>query len=426
MRLSLENKILLFTFLGSGVVVVLLSAIFVLFTVIFATRNLNKISDEILQTVHCSQNECDASEYFNNWNIESADYLIGPNRYVIDSKSHIGFILNRTDSNFFQQFVQPKSFTSPTGEIWRLATLNKSIKNHDFVIVTGWIEQSPAKLAATPANNQVDLGLQEEAGKISNQIDSNFSDKTYSYINTVADGYEVIDRQTNNVLSSGGGIPSYLPESRVVQQQFYTGPDDNIYLAVTNNNGNVSVTKLQIIGNMLWGSLGIILLYIILFILFYVLNSTVFKRFFILFQKTPLSIKEALGSGEGEKVEFKRGIVDDEILKSVVAFSNTRDGNIFLGIDDNAHVTGLHINSPKDIDLLLHKIYSLVKSRISPLVLLHIDLLQEQAFNVVRIFVPRGDEPLYYLDGIIYTRYGDSDIKASPEMVKNLLKEHSN
>jgi len=46
-------------------------------------------------------------------------------------------------------------------------------------------------------------------------------------------------------------------------------------------------------------------------------------------------------------------------------------------------------------------------------------------YTVCTLFVPRGEEPLHFLDGVIYLRYGSSDIKAQPEMVKRLLAAHA-
>jgi len=52
------------------------------------------------------------------------------------------------------------------------------------------------------------------------------------------------------------------------------------------------------------------------------------------------SLGEAQQGGEGQTVEFKRGLsadegrtssVDEELLKSVAAFANTNDGVIFVG-----------------------------------------------------------------------------------------------
>jgi predicted HTH transcriptional regulator len=43
--------------------------------------------------------------------------------------------------------------------------------------------------------------------------------------------------------------------------------------------------------------------------------------------------------------------------------------------------------------------------------------------GTLNTFVPRGDDPLYFLDGVIYVRHGSADVKAQPELVRRLLEE---
>jgi hypothetical protein len=46
-----------------------------------------------------------------------------------------------------------------------------------------------------------------------------------------------------------------------------------------------------------------------------------------------------------------------------------------------------------------------------------------RGFTICTVFTPRGHEPLYFLDGVIYVRYGSADLKAEPEIVKKILSE---
>ena len=43
---------------------------------------------------------------------------------------------------------------------------------------------------------------------------------------------------------------------------------------------------------------------------------------------------------ESEHIEYKSQMVDD-IYKEVIAFANTDGGVIYIGIDDQGHVTGI-------------------------------------------------------------------------------------
>jgi hypothetical protein len=75
----------------------------------------------------------------------------------------------------------------------------------------------------------------------------------------------------------------------------------------------------------------------------WILSRRFLRGYFALRALRVPTLKEALGSGEGQTIEFKRRLSDgpsrertseDEVLKSVAAFANTNDGAIFIGVDD--------------------------------------------------------------------------------------------
>jgi len=53
---------------------------------------------------------------------------------------------------------------------------------------------------------------------------------------------------------------------------------------------------------------------------------------------------------EDQKTELKVELTKD-IKKEIVAFANSNDGTIYIGIDDNGNVTGLK-NAKKDLEAL--------------------------------------------------------------------------
>jgi predicted HTH transcriptional regulator len=57
--------------------------------------------------------------------------------------------------------------------------------------------------------------------------------------------------------------------------------------------------------------------------------------------------------------------------------------------------------------------------------LIQVDFVEAEGLTVCRVFVPRGEQPLHVLDGVIYVRDGASDIKAPPERVLKLIEEHA-
>jgi predicted HTH transcriptional regulator len=73
------------------------------------------------------------------------------------------------------------------------------------------------------------------------------------------------------------------------------------------------------------------------------------RNYFALTGMRSTTLEEAKRTGEGQRVEFKRGLsedetkagnVENEILKSITAFANTNDGVIFIGVDDAGHLKG--------------------------------------------------------------------------------------
>jgi predicted HTH transcriptional regulator len=56
---------------------------------------------------------------------------------------------------------------------------------------------------------------------------------------------------------------------------------------------------------------------------------------------------------------------------------------------------------------------------------IHVEFVELRGLEICTVFVPRGEEPLYFLDGVILVRYGSADIKAQPEIVKRLLAAHA-
>jgi ATP-dependent DNA helicase RecG len=57
---------------------------------------------------------------------------------------------------------------------------------------------------------------------------------------------------------------------------------------------------------------------------------------------TPENLHTILKNGENERVEFKTSF-NGETIETLVAFANTKGGNVYLGITDNGRITGVVI-----------------------------------------------------------------------------------
>jgi ATP-dependent DNA helicase RecG len=143
------------------------------------------------------------------------------------------------------------------------------------------------------------------------------------------------------------------------------------------------------------------------------------------------TLEEALRTGEGQRVEFKRGLSEDEtktgsvnteLLKSIAAFANTNDGVILIGVDDVGHVKGLEVDF-KQRDRLEGKIHQLVRTRIKPTPPIQVVFEEVRGMIIAKVSVARGEAPLYMTDGVVYLRQGSADVQAQPDDLTRLVAE---
>lgn len=125
---------------------------------------------------------------------------------------------------------------------------------------------------------------------------------------------------------------------------------------------------------------------------------------------------------ETENIEFKVQFTE-EIYKEVIAFANTDSGIIYVGIDDNGNVIGLN-----DVDKEYTRITNGIRDAIMPDVTMFVRFtIQEN--KVVRITVNEVTNKPYYLKGKglkpsgVYVRQGTSSASASPEKIRQMIKE---
>lgn len=123
--------------------------------------------------------------------------------------------------------------------------------------------------------------------------------------------------------------------------------------------------------------------------------------------------------------EFKREYTD-AIKKTVVAFANTNDGIIYIGIEDNGTVVGLP--DPDDAQLRVSEsIRSGVKPDITMFVEYHMEEIEGK--HVLRVDVQKGSSSPYYLTGKgirpegVYVRQGASSVPASDSAILQMIKQ---
>ena len=127
---------------------------------------------------------------------------------------------------------------------------------------------------------------------------------------------------------------------------------------------------------------------------------------------------------ENQETEFKVQYTED-IKKEVIAFLNTNDGSIYIGIDNNGNVKGID-NS----DIVMQQAASAIKNAIRPdcTQFIKINAIEIDGKSVVRINVIKGTHQPYYLGekGVkpsgVFIRLGSSTVQAQEEQIRELLK----
>ena len=128
---------------------------------------------------------------------------------------------------------------------------------------------------------------------------------------------------------------------------------------------------------------------------------------------------------ENINIEFKREFTT-ELKKEVVAFANTNEGIIYIGIDDFGNVIGI-----ENADEVLNQVVLSIRNSIKPDITMYCKVKVEKIKNkdVIVIQVQRGALRPYYIaeKGLkpsgVYVRQGSSSVPASEESIRQMIKE---
>jgi len=144
-------------------------------------------------------------------------------------------------------------------------------------------------------------------------------------------------------------------------------------------------------------------------------------------------IKQAIAIGENDTIEFKPFIGRDskkieEIIESVIAFANTKGGNIFIGISKYATPEGVEkdiakiaAKQSKKIDTALQEYMGFLRMKISDGLnkvpqyrIGHTEIMDHR---FIMIEVPEGGQKPYAhrLSKNIFVRHGASNVKPDPD-----------
>jgi hypothetical protein len=109
------------------------------------------------------------------------------------------------------------------------------------------------------------------------------------------------------------------------------------------------------------------------------------------------------------------------IMADVCAFANTNGGTLYVGVSANPKERPPGINKPSQV---VSKLQEEIERRITPPLSVVVDVQQTQGLKVVRIAVPRGDDPPYAIDDSkVYVRSETETGLAVRDEIVNLVKQ---
>lgn len=128
---------------------------------------------------------------------------------------------------------------------------------------------------------------------------------------------------------------------------------------------------------------------------------------------------------EDQVTELKVELTKD-IKKEIVAFANTNDGTIYIGIDDNGKIIGLK-RAEKDLEALSGMIREGIKSDLTLYTKIYIERVENKDIIIVKVS-EAPNKPYYLSDkGLkssgVYLRHGNVSVQANEEVIKRLLIE---
>ncbi len=441
LRARLRRRMRLFSFTSALIVLFLAGLLFTVMEVYIPLQSLHETNQKAFDRIPCDATACDVSEVANSWESAWPDYLLHRDTYFLlnvemPAAGFSGFPLHYSDLSFVNHFQTPANVQSPAGESWRLYSAIDHLGPKPAAIVVGYAQRVSWKAdLPAPPTALIDQQLQSQLSNIKRALREPNVPREFLIpkLEKIAlDGYEIVDVSSGEILAGGYWIPVYLPRGGPLPARgfrFYRNKRD-LYLIRTDVSEHLLAVSTYHIGE--WPSL--IALFVMLFFISIVVArfsaNRFLRRYFVLRQTGSCTVEEARRLGEGPSIEFKRNIAfespnsTEQILQTVTAFANTGDGTIFVGVDDAGKITGIEIDGLKEKDRFSHRLHQIVRDRIKPVPLIQVSFEDIRTLTICSVFVPRGEEPLYFLDGVIYVRDGSSDIKAQPAIVKRILAEH--
>lgn len=437
-RRSIDRKTLkLSTFVGACAVFV--TALVWTISRFSLLADAKRVNSRSLSDVTCSNTTCDTMRLSTRWDDPPADYIIDSRTGYFIMAPDISIsgsyrlpAVDYCDIEFIRRFRRPASLTTPGGERWRLYSREIVEDGRRLEVMVGYALQAPWRLLETPDTQLelVDRALKREADLVAMARHGPKDPERSRRTGLRADGFVLVDAETSRIIESLF-LPMFLPKYVPLPKPGLGVHvhDGVLSLSLVSTDKRIWAISLIQVGPLLTIVGSLVGAFLVLTCITYGVLARFFQDRLAMAATHFPTLREALRSGEGESIEFKRGLrpdpdsfspADEELLKTVAAFANTGGGVIFVGVDDRGHVKGLEMEK----DRFERKVHELVRNRIRPRPPVRVEFEEIHGSVVGKIMVARGPDPVYMLSGTIYLRDGSSDIRAQPEDLHRLYLQY--
>jgi ATP-dependent DNA helicase RecG len=130
--------------------------------------------------------------------------------------------------------------------------------------------------------------------------------------------------------------------------------------------------------------------------------------------------------GEGQELEYIEGFPQEvrELAKEIAAFASTNTGLILLGISNSGGMIGLSdMNSAEARDKLIRRVEGVCRGTVKPAITPSVTFGLENDKIVLAIRVPKGTQPIYYVNNVPYIRHLTESRPAEPHEVIELIRK---
>ena len=101
-------------------------------------------------------------------------------------------------------------------------------------------------------------------------------------------------------------------------------------------------------------------------------------------------------------IEFKsdkKRLHDNDLIDVVIGMTNTKGGVLYLGVEDDGEITGVHKQHADEIGVV-----SLIANKTVPSVATRAEIINEEGYDVLRIEIPMSKAIVASTDGKILRR----------------------